>query len=847
LRSPISGWVIPLAEVPDPVFAGRVLGDGVAIDPFESTLRAPCDGVVTTLHRAHHAVTLRSTGGVEILMHIGLDTVSLRGEGFTAHVTEGQTVSTGDKLISFDMDLVSSRAPSLLVPVIVTNGDAFAITGRAGGQEVKAGDTLLEVTAAQGPDAKAAAPVAADAAESRRDVVVQSADGIHARPAGLVVQAARGFQSEISLQSKGRSVSARSAITIMGLGVQGGDTVTVVARGPDAEPAVQAVAALLVSNMGDAPGTTAPRAAPVPVPVPAAPAAPAGPAVFLPEYEPGHEVVLSGVSAAPGVAVGQAVRVVQQSFDLTEAGEGVAAEQARLAAALAAAETGLRNTLATAHDKESPAHAILSAHLAFLEDPSVRGEADTLVRAGKGAGFAWHQAMQKQVVALRQLGDPRMAERANDLLDVEKRVLAMLSGQLQDLPTVGQDSVLVADDLLPSQLAGLDASRIAGICTAAGGPTSHVAILAGSMGIPALVAVGHDVLRVPEGASVILDADAGALHVFPPAEAVERKRAAIGSLRTQAAADLLQAQQDCRTADGVRIEVFANIGSAADVEVAVANGAEGSGLLRSEFLFLHRDQAPTEDEQAAQYQAIATGLQGRPLIIRTMDAGADKELPYLNMPKEANPQLGVRGIRLGLGRPDLLRAQFRAILRVEPVGQCRIMLPMIASLAELRQARAMLDEERAALGRKDAVPLGIMIEVPSAAIMADALAPEADFFSVGTNDLTQYTLAMDRLNPALAKQVDALHPAVLRLIAGTVEAGRKRGRWVGVCGGLASAPMAAPLLVGLGITELSATAASVPQVKAAVRRVTMAACVKLARDALRQNSAEAVRALLKRA
>jgi phosphocarrier protein FPr/phosphocarrier protein len=425
-------------------------------------------------------------------------------------------------------------------------------------------------------------------------------------------------------------------------------------------------------------------------------------------------------------------------------------------------------------------------------------------------------------------------------------VQAVLAGSRQQAAALPPDAVLFADDLLPSQLAGVDTGKIAGICTAGGGPTSHVAILAGSMGIPALVAVGPGALRVPDGAPVIVNADEGMVRVFPPAALAKQMRGAMASRRARVTEARRHAREEGRTADGVRIEVVANLGNVADVKAALENGAEGCGLLRSEFMFLNRDSAPTEDEQAAQYQAIATGLAGRKLIIRTLDAGADKALPYLNMPREENPQLGVRGIRLGLARPELLRAQLRAILRVEPAGQCSIMLPMVASLAELRQARAMLEEEKAALHRAGAVALGIMIEVPSAALLSEALAEAADFFSIGTNDLTQYVLAMDRLNPALARQVDALHPAVLRMIAATVEGARKHGRWVGVCGALASLPLAAPVLIGLGVTELSATAAAVPQVKAVVRTLTMDACVAAAREALQQTSAQAVRTGLAR-
>lgn len=851
VRAPIGGWATELDEVPDPVFAGRILGDGIAIDPFELVLRAPCDGVVTTLHRAHHALTLRTSEGAEILVHIGLDTVSLKGEGFQPHVAEGQAVHAGDLLITFDMGLVAERAPSLLVLLIVANPDAFVIVSRTVGGEVRSGDTVLVLRPVQPEPAKT--PEAADGHQVRRDVVERAPDGIHARPAGMIAEAVRNYRAEVRLEARGRTVSARGAVGVMGLGVRGGDTVTILGTGEDAEAAVQAVAALL---QGETPSTShaeepavshaeAPSMSQAEAPA-AAQAQAAAPKEALADFRPGAEVVLRGVAAAPGAAVGNAARMQQAAFDLSETGAGPAAERERLNQALSKAEAGLRAALDEAAGKPGPAHAILSAHLDFLQDPEVRGRAQALVGAGKTAARAWHDAIEEQVVVLRGLGDARMAERADDLHDVEERVLAALAGRGEAARTLPEGAVLVAEDLLPSQVAGLAAGHIAGICTAGGGPTSHVAILAASMGIPALMAVGPDVLRVPDGAPVILDADAGVLRVFPPKQEAEARRSAIATVRTRAEADLAAAHEDCRTADGVRIEVVANLGGVADVAGALAHGAEGSGLLRSEFLFLNRAAAPTEDEQAAEYQAIATALGGRPLIVRTLDAGADKALPYLNMPAEANPELGVRGIRVCLARPELLRAQLRAILKVQPAGQCRIMLPMVADLAELRAARAMLEEEKAKLGRADAVKLGIMVEVPSAAMMAEVLAAEADFFSIGTNDLTQYVLAMDRLNPALARHVDALHPAVLRLIARTVEGASAHERWVGVCGGLASVALAAPVLIGLGVTELSATAAAIPRIKAFVRRLDMAACAKAAQAALVQSSAEAVRAMLTR-
>ncbi|WP_312688980.1 phosphoenolpyruvate--protein phosphotransferase, partial [Brevundimonas nasdae] len=431
---------------------------------------------------------------------------------------------------------------------------------------------------------------------------------------------------------------------------------------------------------------------------------------------------------------------------------------------------------------------------------------------------------------------------ADDLLDLERQVLIELSGEAAPAPAaIGPGSVIVADDLLPSQLMALDAVKVAGLCTAQGGPTSHVAILAAAMGVPALVAVGAALDRVAHGVLVVLDADGRQLIANPSAARQAGAQSAVAARDRRRADARALALDACHTADGARIEVFANLGDAAEAAPAVAGGAEGCGLLRTEFLFLERETAPTEDEQLVQYQAIADALDGRPLIIRTLDAGGDKPLPYLPMPHEENPALGLRGVRSGLHRPDILLAQLRAICRVRSKGTVAVMLPMIASVAEVRQVRAMLDVAVAETDGRAPV-LGVMIETPAAAMTVDRLAPAIDFISIGTNDLTQYALAMDRQNAALAAQLDSLHPAVLRLIA-QASGSAAALKWIGVCGGLASDVLAAPILIGLGVRELSATPSMVAEVKAVVRSLTLADCSQLAAEALSQDSAEAVRAL----
>ena len=827
LNAPLQGWVASLEETPDAVFAERMLGDGLAIDPTGSVLHAPCDGRVISVHRARHAVTLRAGNGAEILMHVGLETVALDGEGFSVHVAEGQAVKAGQALIGFDLDLLARKAKSLITPIVVTNPEAFSIVRRAQDHETGVGGFLMELT----PIGGAAVAETGEGAEIVREVVVPLAHGIHARPAARIAEAARKFAAEVALVAVNRRASAKSPVGVMSLAIRLHDRITVAASGPDAEDAVAAIAELIESGMGERAGEVAAHpvveAAPVVVAIPAEPA------------EPG---VLRGVLAAPGLAIGQAVRLVAEEIAVVETGAGASAELVALEDALCVVQARIE---ASAASGDAARKAILGAHLAFLDDPELTAAARRLIGEGKSAGFAWRRAVGGYVEALRGLGDRRLAERVDDLIDLERQVLRALAGEEETARALPAGAILLADELLPSQLMGVDPGQAAGFATARGGPTSHVAILAAAMGLPALVAVGEGVLDIADGTALILDAEGGKLRVAPDAEALAQAQSAIAVRHEARAAAKAAAHQESRTACGTRIEVFANVGSEKDALAAVANGAEGSGLLRTEFLFLERETPPDEDEQARQYQAVASALEGRPLIVRTLDVGGDKAAPYLPIPAEENPALGLRGVRVSLWRPHLLKTQIRAILRVAPLGQCRIMVPMVGSLSELRAVRAVLDEARREMGITQAVELGVMIETPAAAVTADLIAAEADFLSVGTNDLTQYVLAMDRGNPELAARIDALHPAVLRMIDQTCRGAARHGRWVGVCGGLASDLAAVPVLLGLGVTELSATAAIVPEVKARVRGLELAACRALAAKTLDQASPEAVRDLIK--
>jgi phosphocarrier protein FPr len=466
------------------------------------------------------------------------------------------------------------------------------------------------------------------------------------------------------------------------------------------------------------------------------------------------------------------------------------------------------------------------------------------IRAGRSAGWGWQRTYEDRAGILAGMKDAVLAARAADLRDVGRRVLKLLAETIEDEPQLpDQPVILVADDLTPSDTARLDPRFALGLCTAGGGPTSHTSIIARSLDIPAVVSVGDSVLEIEPGTRAILDGNSGLL-VIEPSEADEAQaRQALVDHQAQREAERRACYKPAIMTDGTRIEVVANISDVAEAAHAVEAGGEGVGLLRTEFLFLQRDRAPSEDEQFETYSAMTKALNGLPIIIRTLDIGGDKEVPYLQMSAEMNPFLGERGIRLCLARKDLFYTQLRAIFRAAATGPVRIMYPMIATIDELQQAKDLSEEARRSVGAEP-VELGMMIEVPSSAVMADVFAPEVDFFSIGTNDLTQYVLAMDRLHPQLARQADGLHPAVLRMIDQTVRAADAAGKWVGACGGVAGDPLGVVILSGLGVRELSVSIPSIAAVKAQVRTLSLEKARALARRALACGTAGEVRALI---
>ncbi|WP_213297740.1 phosphoenolpyruvate--protein phosphotransferase [Paraburkholderia sacchari] len=849
LIAPLSGPVVPLASVPDPVFSEGLFGDGIGIDPLAGRLVSPCDGTIMHLARTGHAVTLQTAEGAQVLVHIGIDTVELNGKGFTPKVEQGAQVRRGDLLIEFDLDVVACNAPSLVSVIAVANSDAFEVIERASVTgHVEAGQTPLLVLRARDGAVPAASVAEVVTNEVRRSVTLTHAGGLHARPAARAREAVRGIEARVEVRYGERKAAIESVVGLLGLGAGEGTTIELVGMGREAQKAVDAVANELLR---DAPGEGGEKPARQLSPAPAADlASTIGAAVAAQQASRGAPGTLAGVCAAPGVAVGKLVRWDDAELVPAELASGPSAAESRLLdKAVASVDAELDTSVRVASQRGAISEAgIFQMHRVLLEDPTLIDAARDLISLGKSAGFAWRDAIRAQIAVLGKVDDPLLAERAADLRDLEKRVLRALAnasgtgnaaGAQRELP---EEAVLAADEFTPSDLASLDRKRVTALVMARGGATSHAAIIARQAGIPALVALGDALHKIEEGTTVVVDAGAGCLAFAPSPQDVERARAEKQRLAGVREANRRTSHEAAATRDGHAVEVAANIATLDDARTAVDNGADSIGLLRTELMFIHRQAAPTVDEHRQGYQAIADALGGRTAIIRTLDVGADKEVDYLTLPPEPNPALGLRGIRLAQVRPDLLDDQLRGLLAVEPMGAVRILLPMVTDVGELVRLRERIDTFAREAGRTGRIEVGVMIEVPSAALLADQLARHADFLSIGTNDLTQYTLAMDRCQPDLAAQADGLHPAVLRLVSVAVEGASKHGKWVGVCGALAGDPLAVPLLVGLGVTELSVDPVSVPSIKARVRKLDYSQCRTRAFEVLALESAQAVRA-----
>ena len=853
IQSPISGLIIPLEQVPDEVFSQKMVGDGLAIEPTDSILYSPINGTVDFVHPSQHAVTVKSTDGITILMHIGIDTVQLKGQGFKSLVKAGDSVSVGDKLIEFDFDFVSKNAKYLMTLVLVTEAEKYQFnfsssidSGRKINFVQAKKSILFEITE------KPKSQKNISSGGSFNNYQIYSTEsfscelhtGLHARPAASIVQTAKKFESDIFIIKNNQNANAKSVVSILALSVGHSDVISIEAQDvntSEAKKAAEEIKTLIQSGIGE---SLASKIKEKSILTPQK--------IHRPKNSSPNEFF--GVTASPGLVFGEIKQLKLQDVTVEKQKDKKNPDQelTKFNQALTTAQKDLSDILSKLKSKaDEDKSNIFKAHLEILNDPEVLGSTQNKIKNGLSSEYAWQESIREIKTILQSLQNEVMAGRAHDLHDVGQRVLKIMLGIKTENPLIHLDKqqpvILVAQSLAPSDMAFMNADIIKGLCTVEGGASSHVAIIARSMGIASIAAVDSSLLDIADNTMAILYGQKSYLKIKPDAAEIDRAQSEIFKQDQKLVDNKKSAQQSAVTIDGETIHVFANIGKLPEAMDAVTNGAEGVGLLRSEFLFLHRATAPSEQEQLQKYQDIISALNNdqtvRPVIIRTLDVGGDKPLTYLPMPAEENPFLGVRGLRLSLQSQDIFRTQLRALLQVKPISALQIMFPMVTTLSELLEAKKILKEECDKL-KIPQISTGIMIEVPSAALMADVLAPHVDFFSIGSNDLTQYTLAIDRGHRDLAAMADGLHPSVLKLIKITCDAANKHKKMVGVCGGIAGDHQAVPLLIGLGVHELSVSVPVIPHIKAQIRKLKKSDCILLAEKALKLAEASEVRQIV---
>ena len=779
------------------------------------------------VHAAIEAVY--SPDGVVVMMDLGsaLMSAEMALEFLTPEQQENVKLCAAPLVEGTVAAAVQAMVGASLEQVISEAQGALAVKANQLGISSEAAEAVDEATAVD-PDSAPAQSLT---------LTVQNKNGLHARPAAQFVQTANRFTANIQVKKGTAVANAKSINQVADLGVRQGESITVSATGADADDALAAFQTLADNHFGESLEEEK-AAAEEDTPTPTATAT---------------ADKLVGIPASPGVALGPAFQYRPQlpKVEMHQV-DDIEAEWQRLQTAVQAAETAVAHLRQQAVQQVGEAEAaIFDAHLLFLQDPDLQQKTrNILEREQINAAAAWQQTINQTADNFRQMESEYMRARAADIEDIGGRVLRELLGVLPPALEMDEPSILVAIDLTPSDTARLDPQKVLGICTELGGATAHSAILARALGIPAVVGAGQKLATIANGQLIGLNGRSAEIWLAPTAAEQEQLTAERESWLAEQQAAKAASQETAVTQDGHRVEIGANIGGPHDTETALSFGAEGVGLFRTEFLFLDRQAAPSEAEQLEAYRQVAQSMNGRPLIIRTLDVGGDKPLSYIDLGEEENPFLGWRGIRFCLEMPELFKPQLRAILQasVDENGRStnlKLMFPMIGTVDEVRRAKALLDEVRQELTAEKRpfdpnMEVGVMIEVPSAVAIADRLAREVDFFSIGTNDLTQYVMAADRGNTRVANLAQPFQPAVLHMIQQAVEAAHAAGIWIGMCGELAGNPLATALLVGLGLDELSMSAPSIPAVKTAVRTLTLPQAKEVAETALTLDSVTAV-------
>lgn len=819
LFSPVKGKFVDISQVPDDAFAQKMLGDGAAFQPEDDFICAPTDAKIKTLHKCLHAIVLEKDG-FEILIHIGVDTVALKGQGFKALVREGDFVKQGQKLIEFDRNFLLKNAPSNLIIMVIAAPLEVSLK-KENLNEVDLKTKIFEVSREEKIDTKP--KLQTEQKTYTQDLTISNASGLHARPAGEVATLAQSFKNtDILLVKNNKKANAKSVVEILGLSLEYGDTVQIITQGADAEFAALEVKNFIIRELKDniTKNTTQDNSV---------------------QFKPGNETKIKGIGICDGIAIGKAYILKDSKFEIEEkSGIPVSQELAKFGSSLRRVKSALdkeRHSIYGQKDREE----ILLAHITILEDPFLIKETEQMIEKGYSSAFAFSTAIRRAIDVLQKAGNDILRARVADFVDLETRIISDLTGKNYGIPKFEEDTIIITKELLSHHLNEMS-EHIVGIVMANGSALSHIAIMLKTLGIPSIIGAGSTVLDIPPDSDIILDSKTGTITVNPTNIQELKQKAEF--LKKHRQENLRHALEPAKTKDGIAITVSGNIGNIEQAKQSAQQGGQGIGLVRTEFLFATSKKEPTEQEQYEIYQKIVDSQNGNPVIIRTLDVGADKPIPFIPQIKEDNPILGRRGIRTSFTNVDMLKTQLRAIMRVKPYGLAKIMIPMVTFVEEVSTVARFIKEEQKNLNI-DKVSFGMMVEVPAAALMAKEFAKEVDFFSIGTNDLTQYTLALDRAHPTLNFLSDSLNPAVLRMIKLTVEGASAEGKPVGVCGAIASEPAGAILLIGLGVRSLSVVPNAIADIKALIRNLEIKKCEEVAQKALTFKNVGEVRDLVR--
>lgn len=826
---PLLGLMINIEKVPDLVFAEKMVGDGIAIEPFDNHIYAPISGVVKQIHTAKHAITISNEDGINVMMHIGLDSVNLGGKGFKLDISVGDKVICRQKIGEMDLDYISQHAKALISPVIFIDLDPNVANFKVIWQEEAILDKpVMQVTLVK-KDKQKSPSVDSTYANLVKSTAIQitNATGIHARPAAMLCDKVKEItDGQVYLEKDGRVENLKSIVAILGLSVECNDVVHIYA---ESQAVVDQVSKVLLELKQDDINEIADIEDP-----------------NMLNRIKSIDGKYYGIIASSGIAYGKLVKKRILNFQLVETATDPLKEKEEFFIALSKVRKTIELSLNT-DNLMPPAHKdILKAHLSLLDDPQIIEETLACIAKQKTAAFALFKIIEKHCAVLANSGNALLNERQADLKDVRNKILSALGvATINETAKINEPSILLADEFIPADIMNIQ-PNIVGLVSTTGGITSHVAILAKSYGIPLLVGVDTKLLSLDDSTlgKTILNAKEGYLNVWPTPNELEKANTDLILIRRQKAHNLSSSYKPAITQDGILITCLGNIANIESMHNLSANGGDGVGLFRSEFIFLGRESLPQIDEQLALYRQILNKLKDNdPFVIRTLDVGGDKNIDYLEQVPEINPMLGVRGIRLCLQHKQLLLDQLEAVLRLGNAN-VKIMLPMVSDISEYREVKQIVEQIKHKLNMTTQIELGIMVEVPSVALLSGIFAKEVDFFSIGTNDLTQYILAIDREHTSMASKVDHLHPAVIHALKLIVDGARLHNKPVSVCGLMATEKIALPVLIGLGIKCLSMSIASIPENKAFIRNLNYEHCRQVAANCLTFATSEEVRKYL---